>query len=142
MEALKVAPLCEFLLNAYTWVWFISGSRQLGSKAIKIIESRRTELFLSSISTWEVLLLGERGRLLLRPTPEAWIEQALEILPLMDLPVSKAVAVMSRKIALLHEDPADRFIAATAACHEIHLLTSDETLLAAQGPFVAINARR
>ena len=35
----------------------------------------------------------------------------------------------SRKIRLINQDPADRFIAATAKCYNIPLITSDKKII-------------
>ena len=39
----------------------------------------------------------------------------------------------SRSIQVLHQDPADRFIAATAQVYGLTLVTADEQLLAGKG---------
>lgn len=39
------------------------------------------------------------------------------------------VAIESRRIALSHQDPADRLIAATARIYELTLVTADERLM-------------
>jgi len=119
----------RILLDTNAWVWFVSGSPNLGSKAKKFIESEKHELYLSAITIWEVMLLGERKRLTLLPSVEQWIDDALDALQIVDVPVSRVIAMTSRKIVLPHQDPADRFIAATALFGEFTLLTSDEVLL-------------
>lgn len=50
-------------------------------------------------------------------------------MPLDDQPLSRAVAIASRDIQLPHQDPADRFIAATAVVNDLTLLTHDALLL-------------
>jgi PIN domain nuclease of toxin-antitoxin system len=81
------------------------------------------------------LLLVERGRLQLREgiTPAAWIDEALSLVPIRDAPTNREVAVLSRTIGLPHQDPADRFIAATAAVYDLTLVSGDERLLAGSG---------
>jgi PIN domain nuclease of toxin-antitoxin system len=39
------------------------------------------------------------------------------------------VAIQSRRITLPHQDPADRFLAATAQVYDLTLVTADERLL-------------
>ena len=50
-----------------------------------------------------------------------------------DAPLNREVAVHSRSVRLAHEDPADRFLAATADVYELALVTADERLLRGQG---------
>jgi PIN domain nuclease of toxin-antitoxin system len=52
---------------------------------------------------------------------------------MLDAPLNREVAILSRFIALDHEDPADRFLAATAALYELTLITADERLLSGSG---------
>ena len=40
---------------------------------------------------------------------------------------------MSRRVELGHEDPADRFLAATAAVYDLQLVTADRRLRAGRG---------
>ena len=44
--------------------------------------------------------------------------------------INETIATRSRSIMLDHQDPADRFIAATAAEMKVPLLTADQRLLA------------
>lgn len=45
------------------------------------------------------------------------------------IPVTFGIALGSRSIRLGHDDPADRFIAATAMAHGLTLVTADRSLL-------------
>ena len=49
--------------------------------------------------------------------------------PLREAPVNHEVALQSRSIDLKHQDPADRFIAATALVYDLVLVTADKRLL-------------
>ena len=46
-----------------------------------------------------------------------------------EFPLTHEVALRSRSVRLPHDDPADRFIAATAMVHGLTLVTADRTLL-------------
>jgi PIN domain nuclease of toxin-antitoxin system len=50
-----------------------------------------------------------------------------------DAPLGREVALRSRSIVVAHEDPADRFLAATADVYDLTLVTADERLLRGQG---------
>jgi PIN domain nuclease of toxin-antitoxin system len=86
-------------------------------------------LALSPVSIWEALLLAEKGRVDLAPDPWWWIRSALATRAIREFPVTHQVALRSRSIRLPHDDPADRFIAATAMVHGLTLVTADRTLL-------------
>jgi len=46
-----------------------------------------------------------------------------------EIPLDRDVVIQSRSIQLPHQDPADRFIAATARVHDLMLITSDKKLI-------------
>ncbi len=76
----------------------------------------------------ETLILAEKGRIELNPSPKEWITEALKRSPVKEAMLSHAIAIRSRTIELPHKDPADRFIAATALENGLILITEDEKL--------------
>lgn len=92
-------------------------------------------LWLSPISVWEFLILAGRGRLELKKgtTATGWLEAAMSRAPMQDAPLSRQVAIRSREVRLGHDDPADRFLAATADVYELTLVTADKQILAGRG---------
>ena len=68
----------------------------------------------------------------LNTSPHAWVEHQLDSVPMRDAPLTREVATMSRMLNLTHEDPADRFIAATAVVYDLTLVTADERLCASK----------
>ena len=82
---------------------------------------------LSPISLWEVILLAERGRITLSPNPRTWLREAARTV--REVPLTFEVAAASRQLRLDHEDPADRFIVATAKVFGLRLVTADTRLL-------------
>ena len=123
----------KLLLDTNIWIWSILAPRRLSRRVASVIDIPRGELWLSSVSVWEVLLFSEKGHLRLGMAPELWIDNALERMPLRDAPVTREVARESRRLPLTTSDPADRFIAATARVYDLTLVTSDEALLALKG---------
>jgi PIN domain nuclease of toxin-antitoxin system len=89
------------------------------------------ELWLSPITLWEALILAERGRLELEGDPQPWIDEALRRAPLHEAPITHEIARESRSVQLPHDDPADRFLAATARVLNLTLVTADRRLIAA-----------
>lgn len=105
-------------------------NRIIFSAAVRTeLESLHNELWLSPITLWEMHLLAEKKRIQLKPDPSGWIQHLLDTIPFREAPLTHAVALMSRHIDLTHQDPADRFLAATAVVYGLTLLTADERLL-------------
>lgn len=111
----------KLLLDTHIWLWYALGDPQLSENLQSTIASDTTELWLSPISTWEVLLLAEKGRISLQLDTVAWIDQSLKSLAIREAPLNHQIAILSRQIELPHQDPADRFIAATALHYQLQL---------------------
>jgi len=63
------------------------------------------------------------------PTPAQWVVNGLKAAPLLQATLTHEVALESRRLNLSHQDPADRFLVATAVVYDLQLVTSDEKLL-------------
>ncbi len=118
----------KLLLDTHVWIWYLSGNERLSETLQTTINDDNNELWLSPISIWEALLLAEKGRIVLRPTPEEWIQDSLLELKTKEAPLSNEIAILSRQLKLEHQDPADRFIAATAIHLNLILATVDNRL--------------
>lgn len=125
----------NLLLDTHVWLWSHLEPERIGRKAREAMRDPASRLWLSPISAWEFLLLCDRGRLKLKEgtTPSDWIDAALSRAPMQDAPLTREVALRSRSLRFAHEDPADRFLAATADVYELTLVTADERLLRGKG---------
>ncbi len=119
----------KLLLDTHIWIWSLLEPDRLTSAVAKELESPDNEIWLSPISIWELLILVEKKRVILDTNVYEWIATALQTAPINEAPVNIEVALGSRKLNLPHEDPADRFIAATALVFGLTLVTADGHLL-------------
>ncbi len=127
------------LLDTNVFLWIVSGSRKLRPKTKRLLERADSELWLSPISIWEYLIPERDRRIRLEPNPLRWVRDVLAIHPFHEAPLNHEVALQTREIALTHEDPADRFLAATASVYDLTLVTGDERLLEGTGYSVTAN---
>ncbi len=119
----------KLLLDTHILLWSLSGSEKLPARMKKALEKKSNDLWLSPITTWEILMLCEKGRIQVNhKDPIKWIKQMLKTLPLKEAPLNHEVAFRSRQIDLPHQDPADRFIVATALVYDLKLLTVDQKI--------------
>ncbi|MDE0273214.1 MAG: type II toxin-antitoxin system VapC family toxin [Gammaproteobacteria bacterium] len=118
-----------FLLDTHVWLWSLLDPARLSAKALDALTEAETTLHLSSISLWESLLLAERGRIALEPSPPAWLRKAMTESPVSEVPLSMDVVMASVSVNLPHRDPADRLIAATAKSLDLILVTADRRLI-------------
>jgi len=130
----------KLLLDTHIWLWSLLDPDRLTSPVRDALQSPQNELWLSPISVWEALMLVERGRLSVESDATEWVEDMVGALPRREAPLTHQVAVESRRVSLSHQDPADRFLAATAVVYELTLVTADERML--QSPNFAVLANR
>ena len=123
----------KFLLDTHVILWSAAEPEKLPSKIAEELEKESNELWFSPISVWEILLLAEKKRIILRADHEKSIRKMFKKLPFREAFINQEVAIQSRKINLPHQDPADRFIAATAIVYDLTLVTADRRLIDAKG---------
>ena len=123
----------KLLLDTHIFVWTIANPSRLSRRAAKVIADSRNELWLSPVTTWEILFLHRKGRLKLKDEPLSWFSAALTQMPFREATFTHEVALASDLITLPHRDPADAFLAATAKVYGLTLVTADDNLLKGKG---------
>lgn len=116
----------KILLDTHIWLWTIHDPRKLGKRLINELRNRDNELWLSPISTWEALTLHAKGRVHLGDNLGEWLARATA--GTREAPLTHEIALVARQLPL-HQDPADRFLAATALVLDLVLATADRRLL-------------
>lgn len=79
------------------------------------------------------MLLAEKGRIQFSVSVVDWWDQAVLKSGAREAPLNFEVAKASRLVQLPHEDPADRFLAATAGVYGLTLLSADGKLQLGSG---------
>lgn len=119
----------RLLLDTHIWIWSLVNPERLTRRVAAVLESSANELWLSPISTWEFLVLAEKGRLAVAKDPFRWLAEDAARVSLREAPITHAVARESRRVPFPHQDPADRFLVATARVYELTLVTADQKLI-------------
>ena len=117
----------KLLLDTHIWLWSFQDPRLLGRRVQRELRAPENELWLSPISTWEALTLNAKGRIRLRGDLADWATHATA--PFHEAPLTHEIAIAARQLPLAHQDPADRFLAATALVLGLTLVTADPELL-------------
>ena len=133
------AGLLKLLLDTHIWIWSLLEPQHLTPKVVRALLSPRNELWLSPITTWEFLVLVENGRVALTMEVDAWLAEAQQRAPMYEAPITHEIARESRLVDPPHEDPVDRFLAATAKVLELTLITADERLMRSRAYSVLAN---
>ena len=130
----------RLLLDTHIWLWSLIEPDRLGRRVQRALQRPDSELWLSPISIWELSVLVQRGRLRLEVDLHDWLATAFERAPLREAPITHEVAAATHDIDLPHRDPADRFLAATAAVFDLRLVTADERLISSRKIATLANA--
>ncbi len=117
----------KLLLDTHIWLWSLQEIGRLGVGVRHAMRNPENELWLSPISTWEALILNERGRIHLVGDLDDWVTKSTA--PFLEAPLTHEIVRISRTLALPQRDPADRFLAATAKVLDLTLVTADANLL-------------
>jgi PIN domain nuclease of toxin-antitoxin system len=119
----------KLLLDTHAWLWRLLDPGRMSAEAEAAVGNRESELFLSPISAWETLVLARKGRLSLSPSPREWVLDALRRSAPVAVPLTHGIALRSEELSGFgSEDPADRFLVATALEHDLTLVTADSAM--------------
>ncbi len=119
----------KLLLDTHVLLWSLLDPAKLTRQVAIELENPSNELWLSPISIWEIIILVEKGRVVLDADPITWVRDVLRKIPVKEASLNYEVSIQSRMLDLSHEDPADRFLAATAVVYDLTLVTADERLI-------------
>ncbi len=119
------------VLDTHTLIWWVDSPQKLSRKAKKAIEEseKKSAIYISSITVFEIYLLLKKGKLELSSSPDIWFSK-IESLPFLSfVPVNNKIAAESVKMDISHQDLADRMIIATAQYLGAKLVTADKKIL-------------
>jgi PIN domain nuclease of toxin-antitoxin system len=117
----------RLLLDTHIWLWSLNEPHRLGKRVLQELRNPDNERWLSPVSTWEALMLNAKGRIHLPADIGAWVAQSTA--PMQEAPLTHEIALAARRLDWKHNDPADRFLAATAQLLRLTLVTADANLL-------------
>ena len=115
----------KVLLDTCAFLWITTDDEQLSETARQIFKNPKNEMFLSSISVWEIIVKNGIGKLPLPSPAEEFIaaqriKHEIETLSLTE----KAVFHLA-KLPQHHKDPFDRMLICQAIEHDMTILTCD-----------------
>jgi len=113
------------LLDTHALLWALSGDPQLSTTARSIIEDLENEVFVSTVSAWEISIKRALGKL------EAPIELGAAVTDAGLLPRLLRFEDCERldQLPSLHRDPFDRMLVAQALVDGIPIVTRDPAVV-------------
>ena len=129
----------KLLLDTHIWLWSAMEPQRLSRRVASGLSDPRNELWISPVSTWEIVSLSRKRRVELGASTPIWVRMSSENLSLREAPLTHEVVLAIESVRLPHRDPADALLAATARVYGLTLVTADHHIIAGAGFSVLAN---
>jgi PIN domain nuclease of toxin-antitoxin system len=118
----------KILLDTHIFLWFISADARLSEPMREGIRDPGNQVYLSSVSVWEVMVKYQLGKLPLPSPPESYLPEQRARHRIESLPLDEASVAQLVHLPAIHRDPFDRMLVCQAMQHDLALATEDGTL--------------
>ncbi len=118
----------RLLLDTSAFLWIIIDSPELSTRAREAFVDPENEVYLSSVSAWEIVVKYVLGRLPLPDSPERFVPSQRDQHGIKALPLDEDSALHLARLPMLHKDPFDRMLVCQAIVHGQVILTPDSSV--------------
>jgi PIN domain nuclease of toxin-antitoxin system len=115
----------KYLLDTSVLLHSLISRSRLNAEALRLLSEDLPELYLSSVSPWEMAIKAATGRLILPERTSQVLERAMRAMSLKPLDITHVHALAVEALPNLHRDPFDRMLIAQARVEGMILLTAD-----------------
>ncbi len=115
----------RYLLDTTVFVWLLKEPEKLNQRAADLLEDENHDVFLSTVSSWEVVIKFSIGRLTLPKKPDELLSEVLTNFSFQPLSITHTHSLAVGELAFHHRDPFDRMLIAQARSENLILLTAD-----------------
>ena len=113
----------KLLLDTCTLIWLLTGEQPIPARVRAALETG--EVYVSSVSAWEIAIKFASGLLRLAEPPDRLVPAARSRYGFASLPVDEESALHVVKLPPLHKDPFDRMLVSQAIVHGLTIATPD-----------------
>lgn len=117
-----------YILDTHILLWLVSAQAELTEKVKTVIHSNPGNLYVSSISAFEIAIKHIKNKLQLPISPDVWFQKAISLHGLDELTINSEILIQSATLPAIHNDPADRIIISTAIIHNATIITRDKLI--------------
>jgi PIN domain nuclease of toxin-antitoxin system len=116
----------RILLDTATFLWVVTDAPDLSDDARELFVDPDNEVYLSSVSTWEIAIKHSLGRLPLPDPPAKFVPTQRKHHGIESLALDEEAALHLARLPALHKDPFDRMLVCQAVVQNLVILTPDE----------------
>lgn len=121
------------LIDTHIWLWYLDGATaEIATDALSLLRRAvvGAGLLVSDMSVWEVGTKAAKGKLALSPSVDAWVDRAAAQPGMTFAALDRVALLASTQLpGVIHGDPVDRILIATASGAGIPLVTADRQII-------------
>lgn len=125
------------LVDTHILLWWLTDDPRLTSQARKLLETGKAQLWVSTVTAWELAIKLALGKLTLHISL-ADLYRVLRGMGFRILTVRWSHAAAVQTLSPHHSDPFDRLLVAQAQMHNLAILTHDRSLSAYPVPVLLV----
>ncbi len=118
----------RLLLDTSAFLWYIAGDPRISTPVREAMVTDGTDIYLSSVSVWEMSVKHSLGRLALPAPVAVYVREQRQRQGFLALPLGEDDVEHLGKLPDHHRDPFDRMLICQALQHGLRLVTSDATI--------------
>ena len=118
----------NLLLDTCTFLWIISAHLKLSQRSRELLVDPENNVFLSTVSCWEIAVKYSLDRLPLPVPPYEYVPAQREKHNIEPLELDEESALRLVRLPDLHKDPFDRMLISQALVHGLVILTPDKLI--------------
>lgn len=117
----------KYVLDTCTYYWLVDDQRPLSAAALAAISDTENSLHFSAITVTEIHRLIRKGKISIHAPGglDDWLRKGLAQHRVVCEPITLEIAHTAELLPPIHNDPADRFILATARVLGARVLSPD-----------------
>lgn len=116
----------RLMLDTHVLLWMLTDPARLSDKVRDTVRDRRTELFVSAASAWEIATKQRLGKLPQAEVLTRAYRQHIARLAAESISITDEHSLLAGSMEWQHRDPFDRMIAAQCMTESLSLATADE----------------
>lgn len=115
----------KILLDTCAFLWLIRDDANASPIARALFQQKDNEVYLSSVSAWEIAVKHRLGKLPLGDVPVRYVPGERDKHGIASMHLAESDTLVLDKLPLLHHDPFDRMLICQAIANQMVILTPD-----------------